>query len=484
MRLLSSRYALLPGIGGRPLRVEAQDRGDLELSISRRWGRKRRFTMLAGGVATVLASALVLTGCTAPGTSAPVPSQASVTLPTDEATAIKTAVTDAMKLSGASGAIVGVWAPWAGSYTAGLGTTTTKGKQPVTPDMAWRIGSVTKPMTCTVLLSLVQKGEVSLDDPVSKYLPRLVGIDGLKLGELCQNMSGLGDYSAALGPQFVDNPLRTYVPLELVSNGLGEPRVGTPGQTWSYSNAGFILLGMALQAATGKDWQTLYRDEVFDPLGMSSSTLPNSTGIPGSDLHGYATALDDVTGDPRCGTLMDDTAIAPSSAWTAKGVVSTLDDLKMFAQSFATASLLQGAAKKAAWNTVPLGANVAAWQQYGMGGVQLGPMRGHDGSVPGFITSVLSDPDSGLTVVVMLNNSTSGAAYAQSLAMELSAIAAGFKPTDGRKAPSISLPWKADDAKASLDQLATCRPADAGPAPAPAPEPTPAPAIYRPLPAN
>lgn len=452
--------------------------------MSRRWGRKRRSGLIAAGFAAVLAASLTLGGCTAPGTSSSEPSQASVTLPGDEVTAVKTAVTDAMKLAGASGAIVGVWAPWAGTYTAGIGTTTTKGEQSVTPDMAWRIGSVTKPMTCTVLLSLAQKGEVSLDDPVSKYLPRLVGIDGLKLGQLCQNTSGLGDYSAALGPQFVDNPLRTYVPLELVSSGMGEPRAGTPGQTWSYSNAGFILLGMALQAATGKDWQTLYRDEVFSPLGMSSSTLPEATGIPGSDLHGYATALDEVTGDPRCGTLMDDTAMAPSSAWTAKGVVSNLGDLKTFAQSFATASLLQGETKKAAWKTVPLGTDVAAWQQYGMGGVQLGPMRGHDGSVPGFITSMLSDPDSGLTVVVMLNNSTSGAAYAQSLAMELTAIAAAFAPAEGRKAPGISLPWKADDAKAALQQLATCRPADAGPAPTPAPEPTPAPAVYRPLPAN
>lgn len=452
--------------------------------MPRREGRNRRFALLAAGVAVVLTGSLALAGCTGPGTAAPVPSQASVTLPSGEANALKTAVTDAMKLAGASGAIVGVWAPWAGSYTAGLGTTTTNGKDPVTPDLAWRIGSVTKPMTCTVLLSLVQKGEVSLDDSVSKYLPRLVGVDDLKLGQLCQNTSGLGDYSAALAPQFVDNPLRTYVPLELVSNGMGEPRAGTPGQLWSYSNAGFILLGMALQAATGKDWATLYRDEVFNPLGMSSSSLPSSASLQGSGLHGYATSLDTVTGAPQCGTVVDDTDLAPSATWTAKGVVSTLGDLKTFAQSFATASLLQGDAKKVAWKTVPLGANVAAWQRYGMGGIQLGPMRGHDGAVPGFITAILSDPQSGLTVVVMLNNSTSGAAYAQSLAMELSAIAAAFKPADGRKAPTISLPWKADDAKAALDQLAVCRPAGAPPAPTPAPATSPAPAAYSPAPAN
>jgi D-alanyl-D-alanine carboxypeptidase len=437
--------------------------------------------VIALGIATVLAVSGALAGCTSSTPSQTTSAQASNTLPASESAQIKTTVTAAMKLASASGAIVGVWAPWAGDYTAGLGTTTAKGKTPVTVDMAWRIGSVTKPMTCTVLLSLAQKGTVSLDDPVTKYLPRLVGIDDLKLGQLCQNTSGLGDYEGALAPQFVDNPLRSYVPLELVSDGMGEPRAGAPGEKWSYSNAGYILLGMALKAATGKDWQTLYADEVFGPLGMSATTLPSGTSIPGSHLHGYATSLDAVTGDPKCGTVIDDTAQAPSASWTAKGVVSTLADLKTFGQSFAKSSLLDGATKKAAWDAVPLGTAVAAWQKYGMGGVELGPMRGHDGEVPGYITSVLSDPTSGLTVIVMLNNSTSGAAYAQSLAMQLAAIAAGFKPASGQKAPSISLPWTADAAAATLDQLAVCRPAGSSPAPKPAAAKG---AAYQPLPSN
>ncbi|HWD62094.1 MAG TPA: serine hydrolase domain-containing protein [Humibacter sp.] len=452
--------------------------------MSRPRGRSRRLTLIAGALSAVLATSLALAGCTQEVGGTPEPSQASVTLPSSESNSIKTAVTDAMKLVGTPGAIVGVWAPWAGSYEAGIGTTTLKGKVPVGVNMPWRVGSATKSMTCTVLLSLAQKGTVSLDDPVSKYLPRVVGIDGLKLGQLCQNTSGLGDYMSALGPQFVDNPLRTYVPMELLSDGMGQPRAGTPGQRWSYSNAGYILLGMALQAATGKDWQSLYSSEVFGPLGMTSSMLPSGTDISGSKLHGYATSLDAITGDPKCGTVVDDTRLAPSSAWTSSGVVSNLSDLKTFAQSFATASLLKGDEKKAAWQTVPLGANVAAWQAYGMGGIQLGPMRGHDGAVPGFITSMLSDPTSGLTVVVMLNDSTSGAAYAQAIAMRLAAIAAAFKPATGHTAPTIKLPWTADAAAASINQLAVCRAAGSPPAPKPAPVPKPAPAVYQPLPSN
>ena len=102
-----------------------------------------------------------------------------------------------------------------------------------------------------------------------------------------------------------------------------------------------------------------------------------------------------------------------------------------------------------------------------------------------FITAMLSDPTSGLTVIVMLNNSTSSAAFAQALAMELTAIASTFKAATGQKAPRIALPWTTDDAKASLRQLATCLPKGSEPTP-PAPS-TPTPtstAGYRPLPSN
>ncbi|GAB3394804.1 hypothetical protein GCM10027568_26040 [Humibacter soli] len=441
-------------------------------------GRSRTLRLIVAASAMAVATALALSGCTQGGDASSTPSQTSNTLPSAESNSIKAAVTDAMKLVGAPGAIVGVWAPWAGDYEAGLGTTTLKGKEPVTPNMPWRVGSVTKSMTCTVLLSLVQKGEVALNDPVSKYLPRVVGIDGLTLGQLCQNTSGLGDYMHALGPQFVDNPQRPYVPMELLSDGMGEPRAGAPGERWAYSNTGYILLGMALQAATGQDWQSLYNSEVFGPLGMSSSSLPSGTSIPGSALHGYATSLDAVTGASQCGTVMDDTQLAPSATWTASGVVSSLSDLKTFAQSFASASLLNGDAKKAAWTTVPVASDAATWQTYGMGGIQLGPMRGHDGAVPGFITSMLSDPASGLTVVVMLNNSTSGADYAQALAMRIAAIAAAFKPAAGQKAPTIKLPWTADAAAATVDRLAVCRAAGTKPTTAAGP------AGYHSLPSN
>ncbi|WP_438877068.1 serine hydrolase domain-containing protein, partial [Bacillus cereus group sp. BC44] len=88
----------------------------------------------------------------------------------------------------------GVWAPWAGSWTTAQGTTKRGGTQPVSADMRFRVGQNTTPMTCTVLLQLVDEGEVGLDDPLTTWLPGLVGVEGVTLRELCQDTSGIGDY--------------------------------------------------------------------------------------------------------------------------------------------------------------------------------------------------------------------------------------------------------------------------------------------------
>jgi D-alanyl-D-alanine carboxypeptidase len=433
-------------------------------------GRARRLAALA----TVALAAFALVACsTTVNPSADLPAQSSGTLPKDTTSQLKSAVTSAMKLAGASGAVVGVWAPWSGSWTAGIGDTATKGGQPMTTNEHFRIASNTKSMTCTVLLALVDRGVVGLDDQVKKYLPRMVGIDGVTLRQLCQNTSGIGDYAPSLDPQFVNNPTRQWAQMELASNGLAQPAVGAPGAKWGYSNTGFILLGMALQAATGKSWDALYQQYVFGPLGMSQTSFPSSgtLALPSPSPAGYATALDPNTGADQCGTVVDDTKQSNSSGWTAGGVVSTLSDMKTYVQALATGALVSKASSEDQWKTVQLSGTAPTWQGYGLGVMQYGPLRGHDGEVPGTISAMMSDPKSGLTVVVMLNNSTSGGNLAQLLGLELSSIASKAAPASGKKAPVIALPWSQDQVAQAMAASAKCQPAPAPGATPPAAPP-------------
>lgn len=420
--------------------------------------RARRLLGLAA------AGLLVLTaGCMNADAVPPGPEQAQAPLPKASVDAMTAAVEDAIAATRSTGAIVGVWAPWAGSWTAGVGKASTGGSEAMSADMRFRIGENTASMTCTVLLGLVDDGVVALDDPVKKYLPRMVGVDDVTLRRLCDQTSGIGDYRTALRQQMVDNPTRSYVPLELVTDGMGESAPG-PVAAFAPSDAGLILLGMALQRATGRTWPQLYEQYVFGRLGMAATSFPTDgeLTLPSPHPRGYAFSVD-ASGAPECDALRDVTTLSPTMAGTAGAVVSGLEDLRLFAAAFARGALVSSHAAEEQWRTVPMGDDVPSWQGYGLGGVQLGPLRGNSGEIPGFITAMLSDPASGLTVVVMLNNSSAGAGAAQSLAMQLASLASKAPATHGRQ-PVIVLPWSDEQAAQAVQDAAVCPP-DATPAP-------------------
>ncbi|MFZ4896244.1 serine hydrolase domain-containing protein [Plantibacter sp. Mn2098] len=426
-----------------------------------------------GALVTAAALAVVLAACSGPSVAlTDFPKQAEGDFSKDTRTAITKAVEAAVTQSGSSGAIVGVWAPWAGSLVEGVGTTKAGGSTKMDPSMVYRIADGTRPMTCTVLLQLVDEGKVKLDDKVSDTLPQVQGIEGITYGQLCQNTSGLGSYSGALQTQFVTNPTRNWSMAEILANGLSTGTRTSPGALYASSDTGYILLGMALQQITGQSWQSLYNHYIFSPLDMKQSSFPEvqNVELPGSTYpHGYTTTrLAD--GTFQCDTPVDDTKLSSSMVWTAGGVVSSIGDMQRFTQAMASGALLAPGTYKKQWaNPVPLGGDSPAWQSYGIGAMQLGPLRGQYGAIPGYLSAAFADPVSGLTVVVMLNNSTAGAGFVKELTMQLASIGSKAAPVSGQKAPDIQLPWSEQQAAEALAAAAmTCAPPAAAPTDPPA----------------
>ncbi|MBG6238623.1 D-alanyl-D-alanine carboxypeptidase [Mycetocola sp. CAN_C7] len=419
--------------------------------------RGRRIGVLATAVTVILG----LSAC-AGTTAAPVslPDQPTAEMASGSTEVLDAALAEAMALSASSGAIAGVWAPWSGSWVSAAGTTAPGGSEKMTTDMRFRIGDNTKPMTCDVLYALAEEGTVALDDEVSTYLPSIIGLDDITLEQLCHGTSGIGDYSATLGSSFAVNPTRQWSPVELISDGIARPRTGTPGEAYASSDTNYVLLGLALEEATTTEWDELYQRYVFDRLSMENSFFPEPTtlAISGPFAPGWAInkAAD---GTLACDAPSDLTELSNSQAFTAGGVVSTIDDMHTYAQSFATAALVPDEVGTEAWKTVPLSADAPAWQGFGPGGLQMGPLRGQMGSIPGHISAMFSDPTTGLTVVVMLNNSTAGAGFARLVAMKLAAIAAKAPPVDGEKLPAVGLPWSEEQMTEQLAAAAVCQPA-------------------------
>jgi D-alanyl-D-alanine carboxypeptidase len=429
-------------------------------------GVRRRAARAFVGFA--LAASLLLAGCSAAGGASvrAIGAESGDRMPAATATQLKAVLDNAVKLAGASGGVAGVWAPWAGTWTAASGTVSRdKGAAPMDVDASFRIGSITKPATCTVLLRLVAEKKVGLDDTVSKYLPRMVGLNGLTLGTLCQNTSGFADYWSSLSPQMVTNPARTWDAVELINSGLGQARVGAPGQSWSYSNAGFVLLGLALQTATGQSWPQLYEKYVTGPLDIDAgTTLPSGTQLPKPASSGYAADRDPVTGATNCAVLDDDTALSPSALQQAGGLVSNLRDTASLVHAVAVGALLPKGGGKEQQKSVIMSTATPSWAQYGLGVERMGPLVGHASAVPGFASAAYSDPTTGLTVVVMVNNSTPGANFARLLALQLASIGSKAPAESGTRQPALGLPWTADQLAAVLPYEAGCNATPGAPA--------------------
>src|SRR5262249_42727635 len=163
-------------------------------------------------------------------------------------------------------AVVGVWAPWSGTWIAGLGTQTPGGSDKVTADAEFRAGRVTRAMTCDILYAVAAEGTLSVDDSVPTWVSGVAGLGGGTLANLCDGTSGIGSYADQLVGQWLANPARVWNPNELASYGLGQPRTAEPGAAWRDSDAGYVLLGLALERATGLTAAQLVQKYIADPL--------------------------------------------------------------------------------------------------------------------------------------------------------------------------------------------------------------------------
>ena len=301
----------------------------------------RRRVALA--LASLAALSLVIAGCAADEhVEIDVPAQVDAAFPEATAQQLQDAVTHAMTASGASGAIVGVWAPWSGTLVTGVGVESPTDSKPVTDDMEFRAGRVTRAMTCDILYQVADEGLVRINDPVTKWVPGFPDLSDVTLGQLCDSTSGIGSYSAQLSGLFLSNPARVWNPRELASYGLGQPREGEPGKAYRDSDAGYVLLGVALERATGRSAAQLLQDYVADPLDLTATELPTGAAAAPSTtapvLNGHYSQRD-AAGVMNCTEPSDVTSLSASTGFTDSGVVSNIRDLGRYAQALAAGAL-------------------------------------------------------------------------------------------------------------------------------------------------
>lgn len=408
--------------------------------------RTRKLTALVSAAAVLLG----MSACSAGGgLEVALPAQVDAALPDDTQAQLQTAMDRAMAATGSSGAIVGVWAPWAGSWIAGLGASTPGGAA-VTADMTFKAGSLTRAMTCDVLYALVDEGTVSLDDSVTDWVSGVPMDAGITLGNLCDSTAGLGSYTDGIGARLLVTPDRVWSPRELLAYGTAQGASGTPGVAFSDSPTGYLLLGIALEHASRKTAAELYTQYIAAPLGLDATALARTST---STLHGLISG--DVEGAVACAAPTDVTGLSPSVGFTASGVETDISDLGRYTQALAMGARTYDDEERYG-APFPVVADGPAWYTADGGTYQAGSLIGQFGAVPGYLTAAFADQTTGMTVAVVLNNSRATPDIVRVLAWELAAIASKAPAAEGQTAPAAGLPWTAEDMAGQLAGAAVC----------------------------
>jgi D-alanyl-D-alanine carboxypeptidase len=306
------------------------------------------------------------------------------------------AVNQAMTAASVPGAIVGIWGP-DGTYTRAFGVADKATRAPMKTDFYSRIGSVTKTFTVTAILQLADQGKLGLDDPIAEFVPGVPLGDKITLRQLARMQSGLFNYSAS--PEFQKamfaDPRRPFTPRELLDYALAEPNQFPPGAGFEYCNTNTILLGLVVQKVSGEPLHSYIQDKILTPLGMGHTSFPTTNAFPDPHAQGYTVQ----TADGKEATATD---WDPSWGWAAGAMISTLDDMRVWAGALATGRLLTPQMQAQRLQTVGQ-PGMPPQDGYGLGIFNLGGWIGHNGSLPGYQTVVVYLPEKQTSLVILTN---------------------------------------------------------------------------------
>ncbi|WP_214410064.1 serine hydrolase domain-containing protein [Sphaerisporangium fuscum] len=218
----------------------------------------------------------------------------------------------------------------AGSWTGKSGVGDLKTGRPVPDGARFRIGSVTKVFTATVVLQLVAEKKVDLEGTVQEYLPGLLpaAFPPVTVGQLLDHTSGLPAPTFPDDDKWIlDHRYDKWTPEQWMAGVAKNPMEFTPGTKQHYLNTNYILLGMLIEKITGRSYEDVVRERVVRPLGLKHTTLPgDGIRIPGPHAKGYMA----VRGEDGKTELVDVTEMSQSITWAAGEMISTTDDLDRF----------------------------------------------------------------------------------------------------------------------------------------------------------
>src|SRR5579863_3070237 len=276
----------------------------------------------------------------------------------------------------------------------GYGKASLEWQIPNEPDVKFRLGSITKQFTATLVLLLQQDGKLNISDQISKYLPDAPRAwEKITLANLLGHTSGIPNFTNFKEFEAWSQSPRTWT--EEYAFFRDKPLDFEPGSKFDYSNSNYEVLGAVIEKVSGKKYGDLLRERIFDPLGMTDSGVDADDLVLAKRAEGYH------PGPTGPVVARSESMTVP---WAAGSVYSTTGDLLKWERGLFGGKVLNAESLKAM--TTP------GKGDYGLGlfitNHEATRVVGHEGGIEGFNTNMLYVPDRGICVVV-LSNINSGA---------------------------------------------------------------------------
>jgi CubicO group peptidase (beta-lactamase class C family) len=274
-------------------------------------------------------------------------------------------------------------------------------RTPAAASMRYSIGSVSKQFTAAAVLMLAEEGRLSLDDPVSKFVPGLTDADKVKVRQLLSHTSGYRDY----WPQdYVPPFMKTETTAQaILDRWAKQPLDFPPGAQYQYSNTGYVIAGLVVEKAGGAPLMEVLETKVFRPLGMKSVLDIDRSKLTEADATGYQ----------RFG--LGPLRVAPKEGkgwlYAAAELAMTAEDLARWNVSLIERKLLKAGSYAEMERAVILTNGVASAYGLGVGVASTGGHRSisHGGEVSGFTSENVIYPDDRAAVTVLVNQDAIGA---------------------------------------------------------------------------
>jgi D-alanyl-D-alanine carboxypeptidase len=288
-------------------------------------------------------------------------------------------------------------------YRNGHGMANLEHNISISPEMVFRLGSLTKQMTTASIMMLAEEGLLQVDDPITQYFPNYPTHGyTITLRHLMTHTSGIIDFLAI--EEFPEIEKEDITAMDVIDFFKNQPMNFAPGEAYSYTNSGYVMLGAIIEQLTGQSYEDFVQERIFTPLEMDNTYHGSFKRIIPNRVTGYAMGPNGYE---------NSSYLSMTIPGAAGAIISTVDDLHTWNNALFAGDVVSMESLEEM--TTPFTLNNGELSNYGFGlaiqSLRGQPMISHTGWINGFITYSAYLPESDMYVAVLGNTGYQSRVY-------------------------------------------------------------------------